>query len=312
MPAVRWVGNAEGANPRSRARKGTRRLCDHRPSQHRPRTLSKALRRSVASTVTAGMSSSTSKALRRLSEPKFVKSGKRRPRLSERRACASSTCVSDRAQQVAAGALTKNAVAFRLGLGRESVRGQQYMSWIALDDVEVRNRVGRYARGNERTGEPRSPQPVTNREFTRALGRASAPSHKSSHFRRFVARAALGEMARELLWPVRASRPPAWRRPASRSTSQNPEAAPPRAGERPSPGFGSPPQLGEKDWGWIRAAGGRPPRKAGRPKRSAGGLKWPGDAAMLEKSWFSQPFFRACGDRFSFARGVSSSARSIA
>ena len=98
----------------------------------------------------------------------------------------------------AGGALARMLLPFRLGAGGVLGSGSQFMSWIALDDLlgtllhclattAVRGAVNAVA-----------PAPVTNREFTRALGRvlrrpallpAPAPA----------LRLALGEMADELL-----------------------------------------------------------------------------------------------------------------
>jgi hypothetical protein len=70
------------------------------------------------------------------------------------------------------GALSAMLVPFRAGLGGPIGGGRQWMSWVHRDDV-----VGllREAVGNaEYTGAVNvtSPNPVTNRDFTRALGRA--------------------------------------------------------------------------------------------------------------------------------------------
>jgi uncharacterized protein (TIGR01777 family) len=98
----------------------------------------------------------------------------------------------------AGGALAKMLTPFKLGLGGVIGSGRQYMSWIAIDDV-----VGAilHAITDEALNGPVNavaPNPVTNREFTKTLGRVlrrptifpvPAP----------VARLALGEMADELL-----------------------------------------------------------------------------------------------------------------
>jgi len=70
------------------------------------------------------------------------------------------------------GALRKLLLPFRLGLGGPIGSGNQWMSWVALTDV-----VGaiRHAIGTEQLAGPvnvTAPEPVTNREFTRALGQA--------------------------------------------------------------------------------------------------------------------------------------------
>jgi uncharacterized protein (TIGR01777 family) len=69
------------------------------------------------------------------------------------------------------GALSRIALPFRLGLGGVVGDGRQYWSWIALPDVV---RVIELAIDLERLAGPVNavaPAPVTNREFTRALGR---------------------------------------------------------------------------------------------------------------------------------------------
>jgi hypothetical protein len=96
------------------------------------------------------------------------------------------------------GALKKMLPPFRMGLGGRLGSGEQFMSWIALDDLVG---VIRYAL---ESGELRgavnavAPQPVTNREFTATLGRVlkrptvfPAPS--------FGARLLFGELADALL-----------------------------------------------------------------------------------------------------------------
>jgi uncharacterized protein (TIGR01777 family) len=96
------------------------------------------------------------------------------------------------------GALAKMLGPFRMGAGGRLGSGRQYLSWIALDDV-----VGAIHHGlmcDELSGPVNavSPNPVTNREFTKTLGRVlrrptmfpmPAPA----------ARVIFGEMADELL-----------------------------------------------------------------------------------------------------------------
>jgi len=96
------------------------------------------------------------------------------------------------------GALAKMLLPFRLGLGGVLGDGSQYMSWIALDDAVgvVFHAISR----DDLQGPVNavSPNPVTNREYTKTLGRVlrrptvvPVPS--------FGARLAFGEMADELL-----------------------------------------------------------------------------------------------------------------
>jgi uncharacterized protein len=69
------------------------------------------------------------------------------------------------------GALEKMLPPFRLGVGGPVAGGRQYVSWVHLDDV-----VGALAfcLSTEAAGGPvnvTAPEPVTNREFSKALGR---------------------------------------------------------------------------------------------------------------------------------------------
>ena len=96
------------------------------------------------------------------------------------------------------GALAKMLTPFRMGVGGKIGSGKQWMSWIALDDV-----VGaiRGALTNETLNGPVNfvaPHPVTNAEFTKALGRAlSRPTFFP--IPAFGARLVFGEMADALL-----------------------------------------------------------------------------------------------------------------
>jgi uncharacterized protein (TIGR01777 family) len=97
-----------------------------------------------------------------------------------------------------AGALKKMLLPFKLGMGGIIGNGRQYMSWIDLEDA-----VGaiHYALREEKLRGPvnnTAPQPVTNREFTRTLGRVlfrptCFPIPAST------ARLVFGEMADEML-----------------------------------------------------------------------------------------------------------------
>ncbi|HXJ93165.1 MAG TPA: TIGR01777 family oxidoreductase [Terriglobia bacterium] len=98
----------------------------------------------------------------------------------------------------AGGALALMLPPFKAGLGGTLGSGRQYMSWIAIDDVTG---VIQHVLSNESVSGPVNtvaPQPVTNREFTKTLGRVlgrptflTVPS--------FVLRLAVGEMAEALL-----------------------------------------------------------------------------------------------------------------
>jgi len=98
----------------------------------------------------------------------------------------------------AGGALAKMLTPFKLGAGGVLGDGRQWMSWIALADV-----VGaiQHALAVESLRGPVNavaPKPVTNREFTRALGRVlRRPTLLPMPA--FAARLAFGEMADALL-----------------------------------------------------------------------------------------------------------------
>jgi uncharacterized protein (TIGR01777 family) len=96
------------------------------------------------------------------------------------------------------GALAKMLTPFRLGAGGIIGDGRQYWSWVALDDVV---RAILFTIENEQVAGPVnvvSPQPVTNLEFTKALG-TLLRRPTVLPMPAFAARLALGEMADELL-----------------------------------------------------------------------------------------------------------------
>jgi uncharacterized protein (TIGR01777 family) len=69
------------------------------------------------------------------------------------------------------GALEKMLPFFKAGIGGPVAGGRQYVPWVHLDDV-----VGAivFALGNDQTSGPlnlTAPEPVTNKEFSKALGR---------------------------------------------------------------------------------------------------------------------------------------------
>jgi uncharacterized protein (TIGR01777 family) len=70
------------------------------------------------------------------------------------------------------GALAPLLLPFRLGLGGRVGSGQQYWSWVALTDYV---RAVRFLLDRDEISGPVNicaPEPVTNAEFTKALGRA--------------------------------------------------------------------------------------------------------------------------------------------
>ncbi len=96
------------------------------------------------------------------------------------------------------GALATMLPAFKLGAGGRLGSGEQYMSWIALEDL-----IATIAFALERddlrgAANATAPAPVTNAEFTRTLGRVlrrPTPLPVPA----FALRLALGELAEEML-----------------------------------------------------------------------------------------------------------------
>lgn len=96
------------------------------------------------------------------------------------------------------GALAAMHTAFRLALGGQVGDGRQYMSWITRDDLVS---AIRYALESDKLAGPVNavaPHPVTNAEFTRALGRVL---HRPTPFSipAFAVRLLFGEMGSDLL-----------------------------------------------------------------------------------------------------------------
>jgi uncharacterized protein (TIGR01777 family) len=96
------------------------------------------------------------------------------------------------------GALAKMLTPFKLGLGGVIGSGQQYLSWISLDDVVNAIQFALTAAALTGPVNAVAPQPVTNREFTKTLGRVL---RRPTVFPMpaFAARLAFGEMADEML-----------------------------------------------------------------------------------------------------------------
>lgn len=98
----------------------------------------------------------------------------------------------------AGGALQKMLLPFNLGLGGRIGSGDQFISWIAIDDAVGAIRHVLFAESLRGPVNAVAPTPVTNAEFTRLLARAL----RRPAFMRvppFVARLAFGEMADALL-----------------------------------------------------------------------------------------------------------------
>jgi uncharacterized protein (TIGR01777 family) len=97
-----------------------------------------------------------------------------------------------------AGAMQKLLPVFRAALGGRLGNGRQWMSWIALEDV---TRAILFALDNDSMSgayNTVSPQPVTNREFTAALGKAL---HRPAPWivPAFALRLLFGQMAEDTL-----------------------------------------------------------------------------------------------------------------
>jgi uncharacterized protein (TIGR01777 family) len=96
------------------------------------------------------------------------------------------------------GALARMLLPFKLGLGATIASGDQYMSWIHVDDWTAM--MSWLIRDDRARGafNATAPEPVTNRTFTRTLARVL---HRPAVLRApgFVLRAALGEMASVLI-----------------------------------------------------------------------------------------------------------------
>jgi uncharacterized protein (TIGR01777 family) len=98
----------------------------------------------------------------------------------------------------AGGALGKMLTPFKLGAGGVIGSGKQYMSWIGIDDLVG---IFYHALNTDSLSGPlnaTAPHPVTNREFTKTLGRVLGRPTVAP-LPAFAARLAFGEMADELL-----------------------------------------------------------------------------------------------------------------
>ncbi len=96
------------------------------------------------------------------------------------------------------GALGMMATPFKLGLGGRIGSGEQYMSWVALDDYLRALAFLVFETDLEGAVNVTSPNPVTNREFTETLG-AVLGRPTILPVPAFGARLVFGEMADELL-----------------------------------------------------------------------------------------------------------------
>jgi uncharacterized protein (TIGR01777 family) len=96
------------------------------------------------------------------------------------------------------GALAKMLLPFKLGAGGRLGSGQQWMSWVTLDDVVGILRMAIEKAAVRGVVNVVAPQPVKNAEFTKVLAKAL---HRPALFPApgFALRLALGEMADALL-----------------------------------------------------------------------------------------------------------------
>jgi len=96
------------------------------------------------------------------------------------------------------GMLDKMLTPFKMGLGGKIGSGKQYISWVAIDDVVAAMKLALQDESIRGPLNVVSPTPVTNEQFTRALGEAlSRPTVMAMPA--FAARLAFGEMADEML-----------------------------------------------------------------------------------------------------------------
>lgn len=102
------------------------------------------------------------------------------------------------------GALAKMLTPFYFGLGSPLGSGRQYWPWIHLDDLVE---MMLFAARNEHLAGPlngTAPNPVTNREFTKTLGKVLGRPTLLPGLPRFVLRTMLGEFGDVLLTSQRA------------------------------------------------------------------------------------------------------------
>jgi uncharacterized protein (TIGR01777 family) len=104
------------------------------------------------------------------------------------------------------GMMEKMLTPFKMGLGGKIGSGKQYISWVSIDDVVAAMKL---ALNDESIRGPLnivSPNPVTNEQFTKALGDVlSRPTLMAMPA--FAARFAFGEMADEMLLTSQRVRP---------------------------------------------------------------------------------------------------------
>jgi uncharacterized protein (TIGR01777 family) len=97
------------------------------------------------------------------------------------------------------GALAKMLTPFKMGMGGPLGSGNQYMPWVHIDDLVE---LMLFAAQHESINGPLNgvaPNPVTNREFTKTLGRALGRPTVMPAVPAFVLRTMVGDMAEMLL-----------------------------------------------------------------------------------------------------------------
>ena len=97
------------------------------------------------------------------------------------------------------GALPRMLTPFRLGLGSPLGSGRQWMSWIHVDDVVGLLLLAAQHPDLQGPLNATAPHPATNREFTKALGRAAGRPTLLPAVPAVALRLALGEFASMLL-----------------------------------------------------------------------------------------------------------------
>ena len=97
------------------------------------------------------------------------------------------------------GALAKMLTPFKLGLGSPLGSGRQYMSWVHLDDLVELMLFAAREPGVQGPLNGVAPHPVTNREFTKTLGKVLGRPTFMPSVPGFVLKTMLGEFAQVLL-----------------------------------------------------------------------------------------------------------------
>jgi uncharacterized protein (TIGR01777 family) len=97
------------------------------------------------------------------------------------------------------GALAKMLTPFKLGIGSPLGSGKQYMPWVHLDDLVELILFAAREPGVHGPLNGVAPNPVTNREFTKTLGKVLGRPTFMPAVPGFVLKTMLGEFAQVLL-----------------------------------------------------------------------------------------------------------------